>query len=259
MKRRYGLVIAALAVIVAPVATVRADDANRECDNDQDITVVIDFQELGGGVNVRCASPPPFRSGFEVLQRADITYDQYQGFVCRIAGKPSSDPCDHYPSSGPYWAYWYAARGGQWKYSPQGAGARKPPPGSVDGWSYADASGHASPPRYAVPSAIVDNTTSTTVESPTPSPMGASPKPKTRGPSATTTSTGASTTTAVDLAQPSVSSTTTRETVAALGHVDLSSGGGDGGTSTGFIASVGVLAALVAGAIGLARHRTRSS
>ncbi|MEY2425215.1 MAG: hypothetical protein QOI61_787 [Actinomycetota bacterium] len=252
--RRWLALGAALASAAGFVMLpVRADDANRECDNNQDVTVAVDFNELGGGVNVRCA-PQPIKSGFEALQRADIRYEQSGGFVCRIAGEPESAPCTDQPPSGPYWAYWYAPRGGQWKYSNYGAGARKPPAGSIDGWSFSDGNGPAEPPRYPVPAPIVETTSpppvaTTTADRPAP---GATVATRATAPTTAVTSTSA-----VALSVPTVSVTTTRSTVVALGDVDLSSDGGDGGTSRGFVASVVVLALL--GAAGLAVARRRSS
>ena len=110
--RRWLALSAALASAAAVVTLpVRADDANRECDNNQDVTIAVDFNELGGGVNVRCA-PQPIKSGFDVFKRANISYEQAGGFVCRIAGEPENAPCTDQPPAGPYWAYWYApARG----------------------------------------------------------------------------------------------------------------------------------------------------
>jgi hypothetical protein len=134
MFRRVGVVLGLLLVFVTSPVT-RADDANRECDNDQDVTIVVDFGGLGGGVNVRCA-PQPISNGFDVFRQANISYDQYQGFVCRIAGRPESEQCNRYPPSDAYWVYWTATRGGEWKYSNYGASARKPPPGSADGWVF---------------------------------------------------------------------------------------------------------------------------
>ncbi len=57
--------------------------------------MVVDFQELGGGVNVVCA-PGPVTSGLEAMRAAGVAYQtaqRFPGFVCRIAGQPTNDPC----------------------------------------------------------------------------------------------------------------------------------------------------------------------
>ncbi|MBK6856704.1 MAG: hypothetical protein IPG97_09210 [Microthrixaceae bacterium] len=129
--------------------------ANEACSTPDGVTVVIDFQDLGGGVNVRCA-PGAVGSGLDALDRAGISYQtalRSPGFVCRIAGLPADDPCHVASPASAYWSYWIAGRGGTWCYSNLGAGSRTPPPGSIEGWSFSlHRSGRSTPPpRFAVP------------------------------------------------------------------------------------------------------------
>ncbi len=128
------------------------------CTTTDGVTVVIDFQELGGGVHVRCASQP-ITSGLDALRQAGIDYRtsvRQPGFLCRIAGKPESDPCVTTSPATAYWSYWLAPRGGRWCFSNLGAGNRVPPPGSVEGWSFAlnRSATTAPPPRFAIPPAV---------------------------------------------------------------------------------------------------------
>lgn len=128
---------------------------NAACSTPEGVTVVIDFQDLGGGVNVRCA-PGAVGSGLDALDRAGIRYQtalRSPGFVCRIAGMPADDPCHVASPASAYWSYWIAGRGGTWCYSDLGAGSRTPPPGSIEGWSFSlNRSGRSTPPpRFAVP------------------------------------------------------------------------------------------------------------
>ncbi|MSO86346.1 MAG: hypothetical protein EXQ71_02360 [Acidimicrobiia bacterium] len=114
------------------------------------ITVVVDFGSAGGGVHIRCAAAP-VRSGFEALSKAgfDITNVRSQpGFLCQIEAKPVSE-CQAVPSASRYWSYWHAERGAAWIYSTSG-GARRPPEGSVEGWSF----GAGDPPGVAVPGPV---------------------------------------------------------------------------------------------------------
>lgn len=255
MRSRRWVAALILIAAVVPALGARADDANHACDDDG-VTVVVDFQELGGGVNVRCA-PQPVTSGFDALRRAAISYDQYQGFVCRIAGKPEEGPCDRYPPANAYWAYWTATPGGQWVYSKFGAGSRKPAAGSYDGWSFSKdrGSGDPAPPRYPVPAAPATTTPDTT---PSPDTSDAPPASTltTRTVAPTSTSTSGPVTSVVDLV-----TTTTRDTDAttttrvALGTVDLSSDGGGSGTSGGFLASIGAVALLGAAGFFIVRRR----
>ena len=80
-------------------------------------------------MNVVCAPGTP-SSGLDALAKAGVSYQttqRFPGFVCRIAGKPSNDPCVNTSPASAYWAYWLAAPGGSWCYSTLGAGSRKPP------------------------------------------------------------------------------------------------------------------------------------
>jgi hypothetical protein len=90
---------------------------------------------------VRCA-PGPVSTGLAALDTAGISWEgtrRFPGFVCRIAGKPApeAESCGNTPPATAYWSYWIAPRGGPWCYSTIGAGNRTPPPGTVEGWSFA--------------------------------------------------------------------------------------------------------------------------
>lgn len=135
---------------------------NQACTDNVGVTVVVDFGDLGGGVNVRCA-PGPVSSGLDAMTRAGVAYRttlRFSGFVCRIAGQPASDPCQTTSPVNAYWSYWIASRGGSWCYSNLGAGSRTPPPGSIEGWSFAlNRSGASTPPpRFPVPPVIAGTT-----------------------------------------------------------------------------------------------------
>ena len=143
-------------------ATAIADPdwSDGACTDNVGITIVVDFQELGGGVNVRCA-PGPAANGLDALDRAGVAWEgtlRFPGFVCRVAGLPSPDDeaCANTPPADAYWSYWIAPRGGDWCYANVGPNSRKPPPGSIEGWSFAldKASAKIPPPRFDVPDAL---------------------------------------------------------------------------------------------------------
>jgi hypothetical protein len=154
---RAGLVLAALKAPLAVGVSDAAAWTDGPCPTASGVTVVVDFQDLGGGAYVRCAPGDP-TSGFDALQRAGIDYQttvRFPGFLCRIAGKPEHDPsgCATTSPATAYWSYWIAPRGGSWCYSNWGAGARNPPEGTVEGWSFSlNRSASTSPaPRVAPP------------------------------------------------------------------------------------------------------------
>ena len=149
------------------------------CPGTTGVTVVVDYQALGGGVMVHCAAGSP-ATGFKALIAAGFDVEEVRnvpGFLCRIDGSPGlgRDPCINTPPAGAYWSYWHAARGGSWSSSQEGGKTRTPPVGSVDGWSFSDdgSPGDASPPRIDPPAATA-----------TPKPV--TPKPVTPKPASPT-------------------------------------------------------------------------
>lgn len=159
---RCSRLVAAAVLLCATMAVGASDEAGAwsdgVCTTADGVTVVVDFRELGGGVHVRCA-PQPIASGFDALRQAGIDYRtalRQPGFLCRIAGQPESDPCVTTSPATAYWSYWLSSRSGQWCFSNLGAGNRVPPPGSVEGWSFAlnRSATTAQPPRLDVPVAL---------------------------------------------------------------------------------------------------------
>lgn len=189
-----GLLVAAGAASppAAGASTVAVENwTDGPCPTSSGVTVVVDFQELGGTTLVRCAAGRP-ASGRDVLTTAGIDYREAlrsAGFVCRINNKPANDPCVNASPTNAYWSYWLAVRGGQWCYSGVGAATLDPVEGTVQGWSFSlnRSAGTAPPPRVAVPAAVADSptsmgtgcrstSTSTTTPPPVP-PVTAAPPP----------------------------------------------------------------------------------
>jgi hypothetical protein len=141
---------------VVPARPAQAAGLAGACPDADGVTVVVDFQDLGGQTLVRCAAGPQ-STGLAALKNAGFsvtgTNRWGEAFICRINGKPGpdSEPCIDTPPASAYWSYWHAPNGGSWTYSQLGVAGRTPPPGSFEGWSFAldsTATG-ASPPRVA--------------------------------------------------------------------------------------------------------------
>jgi hypothetical protein len=151
MRRLLATVVAGVA-LAAPAAPSSAA-APSACNG---VTVVVDFNALGGGEQTRCATGDP-DSGVAALRSAGFTptraAQQPGYFVCRIDGKPANDPCQQTSPEGAYWSYWHAKAGGSWTYSSTGPADYDPAPGTVEGWAFGDGkppSGRA--PAKAAPS-----------------------------------------------------------------------------------------------------------
>ncbi|WP_158884376.1 hypothetical protein [Amycolatopsis anabasis] len=139
---RLAAVTALLFAVPAPALAV---DHRRGtpgyCPGPDGVTVVVDFQDLGGDVLIRCAPGDP-ETGLEAVQNAGIEItgtDRWGlGFVCRLEGKPGPDaePCIDTPPNEAHWGYWHASNGGSWRPSQYGLQNRNPPAGSFEGWSF---------------------------------------------------------------------------------------------------------------------------
>lgn len=148
MTRAGALLVAA--ALTCGLAVTSASAAGGACPELEDgVTVVVDFQSLGGGTVVRCAPGDP-DSGLAALAAAGFRVDQVAsqpGFVCRIDGLPGpeTEDCADTPPARAYWGYSHAERGGSWSYSGSGAHVYDPPVGTVEGWAFNGDGGSTQP------------------------------------------------------------------------------------------------------------------
>lgn len=212
--------VAAAGLLVPSTVTAPPAAATTACAT---VTVVVDFASLGGGSATRCSIRDP-SSGIEALEKAgfSVTPVYNEAFVCRIDGKPASDPCRQTPPSNAYWSYWHAKPGGSWVWSSKGAGTYDPAPGSVEGWAF----GAGKPPSTPPPA-------------PRPAPTTAAPHPSatsggTSGGGTSSGSTGAHSTAPRPGAHPSASvlGTKTASTAAATPTATDATTPPSGATST---------------------------
>jgi hypothetical protein len=281
---------AGVALLLALVPARSAAPADGQCTDNVGVTIVVDFQDLGGGVNLACA-PGQVRDGLDALTRAGVSWEgtkRFPGVVCRIAGKPGSDTeqCVNTPPANAYWGYWIASRGGQWCYATVGAANRTPPPGTVEGWSFVKDKPDAPPPRYAPPPASPGDPPPHPIDAsdcgapappPPPPPPQPPPQPQpqpepaitvTQAPSRPGEPPLSTTTTAAPAATTSTTSTTAGATettgvgvtstsgAVAINQVDLGDDGrGGAGSAVPLVATAGVIAGL--GGAGIATRRRR--
>ncbi len=87
------VVLTVAAGLVATTATA-GPAAAAECRGSSGVTVVVDFNSLGGGVQGACVNRGGRASSLFTSAGFPLKYAQRQpGFVCRVSGVPTSDPC----------------------------------------------------------------------------------------------------------------------------------------------------------------------
>ena len=232
------------------------------------MSVVVDFASLGGGAQTRCAPGDP-ATGIDALRGAGFTptraAQQPGYFVCRIDGKPASDPCQRASPADAYWSYWHGTPGGSWTFANAGAADHDPAPGSVDGWAFgAGDPPSAPPPRRAQPSSPPPRSPSAAplspaaVASPTRAPSPRPSAPRSTAPTASPLTTPYAATSPAPTATPSAAPSATPDSaVDAAAEVPPNAVVPDEnpGSPTGPLVAAGVLAVLAA--LGLAQARRR--
>ncbi|SFI57403.1 ABC transporter substrate-binding protein [Amycolatopsis regifaucium] len=149
--------VAALFLIAAASPSAHAIDQGKGhpgfCKDGTGVTVVVDFQQLGGTTIVRCNPQPTRDTGLDALKGAGFQIAGVQrwgeSFVCRIENRPSAteqlpvagreqyrEMCVDTPPSGAYWSYWQASNNCAWDYSQWGVKNRDFIPGGFEGWSF---------------------------------------------------------------------------------------------------------------------------
>lgn len=138
--RALGALVALLggcsAVLIAPTPAL----ADAKCTPSSGVLVIVDFGELGGGVQRGCAPGDP-KTGLKALHAAGFSTQGTQrygsSFMCRIDGEPGKarEKCIDTPPGDAYWAYWHVAKSG-WEQSQTAVTGYEPEPGAIEGWSF---------------------------------------------------------------------------------------------------------------------------
>jgi len=156
--RRYVARLAAAILVVAAVGLgVPAPAQAATCDSAHGVSVVVDFHQLGGGVQTHCDRGGAGESAWSQLE--DVGYDltgvqRQPAFVCRINGKPSEeqDACVNTPPADAYWSLWWSdGKSGKWSYSSEGPGSLKVPEGGYVAMSWQSGTGKAPPGTSPTP------------------------------------------------------------------------------------------------------------
>lgn len=174
MSRLARAVVVALATatVVLPVGGLGATSATAAtCAAGGGVSVVVDFNSLGGGVQTACVTggggdkaPALFDAAGHTLTRVRTQ----QGFVCRVDDLPSQEQeaCQNTPPADAYWGLWWSnGTSGTWTYSTVGVDGLTIPDGGSVALSWDDVGGSA-PPSATPPKAAASSPSSAPASSP---------------------------------------------------------------------------------------------
>jgi hypothetical protein len=173
------LAAAVLLTAAAGVALPAGPAAAAACSSGDGVTVVVDFNELGGGLQQVC-DPSGGGDTAAALFTGNgfpLTYAQRQpGYVCRVSGVPESDPCVNTSPADAYWGLWWSdGESGSWTYSSLGAGSLRIPDGGYVAFAWDQSDGSVAP--GSTPTAHPSAPSPTPTPSPSPSSSSAPASP----------------------------------------------------------------------------------
>lgn len=197
---------AALLAAAAYAGVPAAPASAAPCGTAEGVTVVVDFHELGGGVQSGCVRDGGDRFATDLFPAAGfpLAYVQRQpDFVCRVRGLPTpeQDPCVSTPAATAYWSLWWSdGSAGDWRYSTSNAGGLRVPDGGAVAFSWNTGSRPVPPGLAPVVHAA-----------PEPTPSKAPTKTPSKAPSKAPGATATPTLSAAVTPRPSASPTATRK------------------------------------------------
>lgn len=176
-------VLGALVLVTGAAAPAQA----AACTGPTGVTVVVDFNSLGGGVQGACVAGGGGDKASDLLPAAGfpLSYASRQpGFVCRVSGVPQADPCVNTAPADAYWGLWWSdGENGRWTYSSLGAGSLRVPDGGYVAFAWDDVSGQRQPAYTPVVRAAPAPTQTPQPSPPqTQQPAPPSPQPSTAAP-----------------------------------------------------------------------------
>jgi hypothetical protein len=205
MNAQRFLANACASVLVAlTLVWVGAPAQAAACEKGTGTTVVVQ----GHGMNsTRCTGKVSKASDAFESAGFPLTYTtRFPGFVCRVSGKPASDPCHTASPADAYWGlFWADGKGGGWKYADKGVTQLSIPEGGWVAFRFQDGDGKKYP--SANPVGPAPKPTPKPTVKPTPKPT-VKPTSKPSGtPSASPTTSTATSATPTPGGTPSASAT----------------------------------------------------
>ena len=140
----------------APATTASTTEPSTEpaaCGADE-VSVVVDFNEIGGETRVVCA--PGGGTAAQLFEQSGFPLGTanapgMQGFVCTVSGLPENGPCGQGTA---YWSLWWSEGAGEsedWAYASLGVTQLEVEPGGYLGFAWHEGSGKVQPPDVALP------------------------------------------------------------------------------------------------------------
>jgi hypothetical protein len=268
------LVVSALLAAAAGTGLLSPQPAAAAaCAGASGVTVVVDFHQLGGGVEQVCDANGAGKSAAALFSDNGfaLTYVQRQpGFVCRVSGAPASDPCVNTPPTDAYWGlFWSNGTSGTWSYASQGAGSLSVPDGGYVGFSW-QGSSTKTPPGVAPAKHATSAPSSSPTRSVKPTPTsGSSSSPSPEGESDAAEASGGAATRSAGAsgsgpgkasrpasAEPSSSSSTSPTPAAGAEPPSTPPAGDAGGSLPVWVVAMALL--VLAGAAGVTTYLRRS-
>jgi len=150
---------AAAAFTVAAAGVVLPSPAQAStCSAGSGVSVVVDFHQLGGGVQTFCDAGGAGENAATQFEDAGhtLTYVQGEPFVCEVDGAPDTQ-CVRTPPANAYWSLWWSdGKSGAWKYSSTGVTSLEVPDGGSVALSWQGQSSQAKP-RVTLPGKSADS------------------------------------------------------------------------------------------------------
>ena len=168
--------LAAAALAVAAAGLVPSPAQASTCSTAAGVSVVVDFHELGGGVQTDCDAGGAGK--YAAAQFADVghelTYVDNEPFVCQVDGAPDRT-CPRTPPANAYWSLWWSdGKSGTWQYASLGVTALKVPNGGYVALSWQGQASQAEP-RVAPTSHSTSSPSTSPSHHPTSSPHSSGP------------------------------------------------------------------------------------
>ncbi len=146
-----AVLLTAVTGVVLPGAAASASAAAAAvCPGATGVTVVVDYNEVGGPTRAGCAPDGAGDSASQVFPDAGFSlgyHPRQPGYVCLVTGLPDDRPCLENDS---FWSLWWSdGTSGEWRFANQGVGGLTVPDGGYLAFSWHEGGGRADPPDFA--------------------------------------------------------------------------------------------------------------